>query len=110
MNPSEILKSAKEVIAHPNQWIQGMSSADEDGDFADVLDAKCFCMYGALLKAKNVRASGRDDAVAESHRYLCQAVGISVGIGNWNDYTYRTHKEVMDAFDKAILLAEAKGE
>jgi hypothetical protein len=41
-----------------------------------------------------------------SHAILERAIGERF-IGDWNDAPGRTHAEVLEAFDRAIALAEA---
>ena len=80
------LRVARALIDTPEKWIKG-SFCDMHGRH---------CAVGAL---------GHTDADALSYQALNDVVG-GHPITSWNDNRQRTHEDVMDAFDRAIALAE----
>lgn len=101
MTPKEILIKARELIADPEHWIQGVNAQDADESEVDPEDetAVCFCMAGALLHV------GAGDAAfrIEAHAALVRAAQATCGlISPFNDDPDRTHADVLAAFDKAI--------
>ena len=119
MNTVEVLKAAKALIDMPEKWTQGHPARDAWGWKVriDSRDATQFCMNGARLRALNAVAyparCGVDDQVRQhrrlddaTQRLLREACGEYVP--SWNDAPERTHTEVMEAFDRAIELAEAE--
>jgi len=118
MKPSEILSEARNLLSDPDRWTQWYYARDEKGNHrqAQSKDAVCFCSIGAIMKA-----SGRETSIHQKHtgqdlEYLAQAMrpdrqGMSVGqaITRFNDASDRSHKEVLAAFDKAIVIAQTEG-
>ena len=106
---ARVLRAARERIATPERWTQGEYARTDKGDALpadDILSrrASCWCAVGAL------RAAGvwSDDG-NQFTRALADAIGLldDYCIPDWNDTPGRTHAEVLDAFSKAIELAES---
>lgn len=104
MNTVEILTKAKQLIADPLNWTQGTYTEERDGN-------TCYCALGAIGK---VTGSVWFDGVTNYHasKVLRSVVAGELKEGftfaPYNDS--HTHSEVMEAFDKAIALAQASGE
>lgn len=103
---SEILTAAKAVIQDPVNWIRNDFAWDMHGNSLDdgtAHDAVCFCSLGALQKITQHQSGDSTDVpYYQAVDYLYQAVGGNVV--EFNDI--HTHEEVMNAWDKAIALAE----
>lgn len=116
MKPVEVLRKAKALIEERG-WCQG--------DFTN--EAGCFCMLGACYAALgstfNLRVELDDDDGSVVARFFepsmdsfpsdvtrpLLAAVEAYYVHDWNDTRGRTKKEVLDAFDRAIALAEAAG-
>lgn len=60
--------------------------------------AVCWCAYGALIQV---------DGESDAYPWLCKAIDPEGDmVTRWNDAPERTQAEVLEAFDKAIDLAE----
>lgn len=99
---AEILAAAKAKIDTPEKWTKGVGARDAGGTAVDPQEswAVCFCSLGAVGVAT-------DDITSYEAciGYLRRAIGDNPII-DWNDAPYRTHAEVMAAFDRAIQLAK----
>ena len=85
-----VLRAAKERIGKPQLWCKNKLASRGR-----------YCAVGAFrFLAEN---TGRADAAC--YRFLQRAIG-GRSIPHWNDDRTTTHAEVMEAFDKAIALAE----
>lgn len=90
----EILREAKALIPDEAHWWRGLIIHPDTNP-----DVAC-CAITAISRAHG----GRDE-----YRLLEEAVAVPMGhIPRWNDAPERTYSEVMEAFDKAIALAEDK--
>lgn len=101
MKPSEILIKAKALISDPNKWIQDVYAKDDQGKECDARDSRAcyFCSVGALDRIT-------EDVYSYTARsYLKEQMCASVP--NFNDNN--THAVVMQAWDKAIALAQKEG-
>ena len=103
MKTSEVLKQAKALIVNPENWMQGDYTNNEG----------CFCSLGAIAKVSLVdwMYAGNQPATKLLRQVVnteMKAEGFSpdVNFAQYNDT--RTHTEVMEAFDKAITLAQAQ--
>jgi len=89
------LRKARALIDTPEKWCRGLHMCRE-----------AMCIEGAL----NMAERGHPEAVefyAKSRAWsLLQGDGGGT-LWHWNDAPWRTHADVMAAFDKAIALAEA---
>lgn len=96
----EVLVKARELLSDPARWTQGCFARTIDG--AKVRsrskNAVCFCSVGALRKVGGSAALGT--AID-----LLEAV-VDDSIDAWNDDPWRTHADVLAAFDAAILKAK----
>lgn len=102
MTPAEILRRARDRIATPERWTQGAYRRDANGKKCNPDEAVCWCSVGAITSICNIRK--REDWAPVD--FLGEVVGDRIGV--WNDAPNRTHAEVLDAFDRAIALAEAQ--
>lgn len=111
MKPSEILISARGLLANVDSWGKGYYAFNKSQDMREVgdSDATCFCMIGALAKAAGsfTGVGGYEQSEHPEIEYLAKVVGEHVP--NYNDHPDRTHAEVIAAFDKAIELAQKDG-
>lgn len=105
MTPVEVLKSARELLSDEKRWTKYHAGRTELGVSADPCDrdAVRWCASGAT---RRVVGWNNTDAITldAARRQLRNVIGDS--ITSWNDYSRRTHAEVLAAFDKAIALAE----
>lgn len=101
---SEILRKAKALIDTPEKWTIFAEARDKYGErvYARESFACKFCAEGAIYAAGGYLGDDRDEAI------LFRKVIGQTSIFGWNDEDGRTHAEVMEAFDKAIALAEAE--
>lgn len=105
MKNSEILIAARAKIEKLEHWTQGafardiVGSALRDG-FAK--SAVCFCSMGAVEAAVGIHGKVVDDAVYLLYRAYDQCYAVEA----FNDS--HSHQEVLEMFDKAILLAKAE--
>ena len=106
MKPSEILIAMKEKIATPEKWLQGGHAKNVEGEYVDPesKDAICWCSLGA---AWAVTHSTPEDSYFTALEYVRKFTDKDLLF--WNDDPERTHEEVMNAFDKAIALAQKEG-
>lgn len=91
------LKLARARIARPNGWIQNEYGYKDDpncaiGALMQVLETNCI----DILRTPAIR---RLWAVAES-------IDGGTDLIRWNDYPGRTQKDVVELYDKAIVLEE----
>lgn len=104
MNTVEILTKAKQLIADPLNWTQGDYTEERD-------DRTCYCALGAIGKVVGCNWWG-DVHNGQPAKLLKTVVSGDLKEGEtfapYNDS--HTHSEVMEAFDKAIALAQACGE
>ena len=103
MNTVEILTKAKQLIQDPANWTQGDWTEERD-------DHTCYCALGAIGK---VVGCGWGDVHNGQPAKLLKTVVSGDLRANETFAPYNdshTHSEVMEAFDKAIALAQASGE
>jgi hypothetical protein len=107
MKTSEILKAGKALIEKPENWMKSTMARNSNGE--PVYSANCetavsWCSAGALRKASPYDTCTQEYKKAVSKlQYACEG-----GIITFND-TYN-HSEIMEAWDKAIQLAEAEND
>jgi hypothetical protein len=112
MKPSEALRAARDKISTPDKWTKGCYARRSDGVMVPDRDPKAvrFCMIGAVcsLYEGGVVPPGPLE-------FLRTAIGLKNGcfgggsISDWNDDQARYHGEVVDAFRRAIAIAESEG-
>lgn len=98
--PSDILKVAQMYIAAG--WTQGPAAADSKGNDVPYKapEACRWCMFGAI------QAAGQNlQNRSEGHRALERVEPCYI---DWNEAPGRTQDEVLEAFERAIALAEAE--
>lgn len=94
MTTVEVLKLAREKVA--GGWCKGhYVKTNPDGKDA-------YCVAGAISR------SGVAGKTGHAYEIFSQAIGSGLSLSAWNDAPNRTKEEVLAAFDKAILLAEAE--
>lgn len=93
---AEKLRNARALIE--KGWTQGLLARNKDGEgaFSDATEAVSFCAVGACVRS------------GVSCGHLKKLLGVDTT--SWNDTPGRTKEEVLDLFDRAIALAESKGE
>jgi hypothetical protein len=94
------LRAVRAIVADPAHWTQGAYAKDSIGlqVTPQSNQAVCFCLAGALHKAKANYMAGR---------FVENLTGIG-DIIDWNDAPGRTHDQVLDLLDRAILAADTK--
>jgi hypothetical protein len=89
----DVLIEARRIISDPDRWCQRRYNL---GD--------AYCAIGAIMKC---------DGRPEAYSLLREGIGddaIDQRITDWNDKPWRTHAEVLAAFDRAIELAKPYAE
>lgn len=90
-----VLRKARALIDSPEKWCKVDFSQNDER----------FCIVGAIIRS--VRIYDHNEAMRTIDRVtapLKQAAGQTT-LMCWNDAPERTHAEVMEAFDRAIILA-----
>ena len=102
MTAATVLREARKLVERG--WTQGAAARTADGKSVgeDSPAATCWCSLGAMSKG-----SDDCDVYADAKGFLLMAVAAS-NIAKWNDALGRTQAEVVNAFSKAIELAEAE--
>lgn len=101
---ADMLRRAKARIDTPEKWLQGSAF-----DGSHLVGSTRFCMVGALCAAEQLDTEQLATFRIDEEALMClrrATRGVSLGV--WNDAPERSHAEVMEAFDKAIALAEAQ--
>ena len=105
MKASEVLKKALAKIEQG--WVQGVFARDKDGKPTDYAsDEACVWCASGAIKAVNGGVF-LDAAAVFLERVIPRGY---VDVPDWNDAPERTQAEVIEAFKKAIALAEAEGQ
>ena len=88
-----VLKKARALIDSPEKWCK--RALERNG---------AYCALGAMNFAATGDVFGDNGGAS---RVLMNAVGEATEgwVASWNNAPERTHAEVMEAFDKAIILA-----
>ena len=125
------------LAKNPKRWYQGEFGRRRNGDEWDPRgnsadpNPRCVCAAGAILLVDRDLARGYHSMFARDIPAMvafAQAIGVAnqkifgrddetsrapdgddlaCSIGAWNDTNGRTHAEVLDAFSRAIAIAEA---
>lgn len=90
-----LLKSAKGIIAHPDNWTKGAECEQTWNGYA-------YCMLGAVGHVAGTRDFGPEPFYSAIGRLKDV---VSGRISHFNDYHKTTHADVMAAFDLAIEQA-----
>lgn len=112
---ARILENARDLLARPNGWTQGAYAKDANGEDLSYRrttgDAACFCSIGAVdVSTRRVcreehpyyKTKARGEALLALQHTISSKHDIAIAV--WNDSLQRTQKEVVEAFDKAIVL------
>jgi hypothetical protein len=106
MTPTEILIAAKDKISDEKNWGKGYYGMDSDGRSVASYSYKavCWCSAGAINKVAHDNYGSRTSEVLDvqlAFKYLTDVTGGSITF--YNDT--HDHKDVMRAFDEAILTS-----
>ena len=103
MNVIEALKAVKKLLQNPNHWTKGANARDTNNNSMYIEDPEAikFCLIGAFGKVTREDLNYR--ATADAKHYLRNVIGNTF-ISDFNDAS--THKQIITALNKAILLAE----
>lgn len=107
-NVAETLRAARAVIAEPEHWTKGAFARPSKSSSKEVPvtnpEAGAWCALGALRKV---------DGPYEWQARATLAKAITNGksteseyVWKFNDASRRRHPDILDAFDRAIALAE----
>lgn len=99
MKDSEILKEAKKLIENPENWTQHAYARTKHDQIIHV-NSPLACKFCSLGAVEYLCDSNWSDTPAVM--FLAKAADGPIGLYNDN----HTHEEVMQAWDKAIALAE----
>lgn len=104
MKISKILQVAQMHIGMG--WTQGANARNGEGlvSFWDSSTAVCWCANGAVHAASDSNVE-----VVSATGYLHQAADVD-NIAVYNDANGRTQDDILNAFSRAIELAEAAGD
>lgn len=102
----DILREARGLVARG--WTQGSYARDEQGKELCVCDdrAVSWCTLGAIREAQARVASTFDEADRAEELLGKVACDDWAAIPDWNDEDGRTQADVLNAYDRAIQLAE----
>jgi hypothetical protein len=88
----EILTKARELIATPDKWTQGLWKKP---------DAECYCLWGAVYRAAGGDATSREPpGFTLAWRLVTKQV--NGGAITYNDLPSTTHADVLALLDRAI--------
>ena len=112
---ASVATSAERILAHARElvalsWCQDASARNADGEpvAPESPTARSWSAEGALARAwTSLKTAIVNFAEAEIELERAQlALAAAVGdVGGWNDARERTREEVLNAFDRAIELA-----
>ncbi len=107
MKPSTILKRAKKIILSPKRWTKGADAKDRHGFEVSARDktARCFCAGGACERAAPAELEIWDDKFNDVLGHLRATNNGRFDVSIYNDNKRRTHKQVLNWFDRAIKRA-----
>lgn len=97
-------------------WCQGVSARDANNEpvLSHSKEAERWCASGAITcssrffaKEPSLYADVREEAMHYFQRQGLPAGDMCQSITRWNDQDYRTHLDVLDAFDRAIYQINA---
>jgi hypothetical protein len=94
-----VLVAARRLLARRERWIKGSFARTREGyrtsEFSE--SAVCFCALGAVNRCANLNSKLELDAKRALYPVM------SYDISGYNDAPRRTHKQVLAAFDRAIV-------
>jgi hypothetical protein len=106
--PHGVLRRARALLAKPNAWIKGSFQAHRGTQY---------CAIGAIYKATGYAITKHTGT--DQQRYLARLCVDDImqdvldaqegggPLSQWNDQPYRSHRQVLKLFDKAIAAAHA---
>lgn len=105
----EVLKAARDRISDPERWCQETEAQDAIGRNVEPTNAAAvrWCFAGAVYAEGVDATTAPHIGVSQIGRILNEAIGVE-GAGPWNDAPDRSHADVLEAFDRAIQLAEER--
>jgi hypothetical protein len=107
---AELLLYAKGLVDTPPKWTTGSSARDAKRKrvYPVVPEAVCFCMTGALSRARWDTAE-TDEVFGMAHSLLPweRDYWYVQSVPAWNDFEGRTHAQVLAAFDSAAAKANS---
>ncbi len=89
----EALIAARKNVDSPEKWIKGALKGKNN----------TYCTVGAIHKL-DIPCSLHFD-ISRTMRRITETESLS----SWNDAPERTHQDILDLFDKAIILAGVSG-
>ena len=110
MKPSEALRKARELLTPEGAWTKEGWARNKQHWFVapESPNAVCWCARGALRKV----SGGYTREELDAEIVLQDTLGLTHtgSIADWNDAEERTQDDVLEAFTKAIALAEEAGQ
>ena len=113
MNASEVLTSAKALIADPQNWCKGYHAVDSDNNrvSANSENACAWCSMGAIQKSMRIDSTINylrvESAVFSTiEGVIMEYSGEYDTIMSFNDACETQHADVMQVFDAAIERLE----
>ena len=105
--PADVLRRARELIATPEQWTQGVAARDDGGASVAYMDPEAckFCMLGAVWRAGADAGIGALTEGVGARAEATLRASVRGHLADFNDHPKRRHATVLKAFDRAILLA-----
>jgi len=101
--PLDILREMRALLAAPERWTQGWFAHDSAGITCGSLShgAAAWCLVGAMVKVTgaNSDAENRVEALLRPHIN-------NLPLDLWNDYSGRTHADVLNLLDECIREQE----
>lgn len=112
MNPKEILIEAKRLL-ETKGWCQGAYAKDINNKvvrgFIGSEKPAAYCPIGAICQAQKEDFEIRPEATGFLRKVLdFKGRTSKFDVIDWNDLPGRTKEEVLQAFDKAIELADTQ--
>lgn len=110
---TKILRGMRAYFDDPAKWTQGAYARDANGGstgFANP-EATCHCLIGGRdLIARRLNAS--DQAAQEARITLLGVISTHQSepcdaVDAWNDAKWRTHADILEVLDMAILVSES---
>lgn len=81
----------QDILTDKSKWTKGWNAKTRKGNETDIekRSAVCFCLYGAIWRAKHLDDEYNVNRALEKVRWK-----IGNDIFSWNDDKYRTFKQV----------------
>ena len=111
----EILAKARSILDKPENWTRHVMARNKDGVEGqfEQPSARKFCIAGAVYRATNdigdcdttYRAAAMSWLDTALHERSERTGFRFADVVTFNDYAFRTHKDVVELFDRALELA-----